>query len=82
MRPNFVKKTSISNSAKSLGFLKCYSLSNPRPVKSPGNSIRHNCQKSAVDQEDLKNCAGNERKEHISLEDQQSYYLQVFQRLY
>ena len=41
----FVKKTSMSNSVKSLGYIKCYSTSSPRPVKSHGNSIRHNCQK-------------------------------------
>ena len=37
--------------------------------------------RSAVDQEDLKPYWKSE-KGHISLGDQQSYYLQVFQRLY
>ena len=37
--------------------------------------------KSAVDQEDLKPYWKSE-KDHISLGDQQFYYLQVFQRLY
>ena len=37
--------------------------------------------RSAVDQEDLKPYWKLE-KSHISLGDQQSYYLQVFQRLY
>ena len=36
--------------------------------------------RSAVDQEDLKQ-TGNKKKSHNSLGDQQSYYLQVFQRL-
>ena len=34
-------KASIPN----LGYINCYSLSNPRPVKSPSNCARHNCQK-------------------------------------
>ena len=37
--------------------------------------------RSAVDQEDLKPYWKSE-KDHISLGDQQSYYLQIFQRLY
>ena len=37
--------------------------------------------KSAVDWEDL-NHIGNQKKDQISLGDQQSYYLQIFQRLY
>ena len=37
--------------------------------------------RSAVDQEDLKPY-WNEKKGHISLGNQQFYYLQVFQRLY
>ena len=41
-----VKKTSMPNPVKGLGYMKCYSLSSPRPVKSPSKSIRHNnCQK-------------------------------------
>ena len=35
----------MPNSVKSLGYIKCYSLSSSRPVKSPSNSIRHNCHK-------------------------------------
>ena len=45
IRFKFVKKTSIPNPVKSLGYIKCYSLSSPRSVKSPNNSIRYNCQK-------------------------------------
>ena len=37
--------------------------------------------KRAVDPEQL-NHTGNQKKDHISLGDQQFYYLQVFQRLY
>ena len=39
IRLKFVKKTSMSNPVKSLGYIKCYSLSSPRPIKSPSNSI-------------------------------------------
>ena len=43
----FVKKTSMSNPVKSIGYTKCYSSSSPRPVNSirPSNSIRYNCKK-------------------------------------
>ena len=44
VRLKFVKKVSMSNSVKSLGCIKYYSLSSPRLVKST-NCIRHNCQK-------------------------------------
>ena len=45
IRLKFVKKTSMPNPVKSLGYIKCYSSSSPRPVKSPSNSIRYNCHK-------------------------------------
>ena len=41
----FMKKTSMPKPVKSLGYIKCYSCGSPRPVKSPSNSIRYNCQK-------------------------------------
>ena len=41
----FRKKTSMPNPAKSLDYIKCYSSSSPRPVKSPSNSIRNNSKK-------------------------------------
>ena len=41
----FVKKTSMPNPAKSLKYIKCHSLSSPRPVKRPINSIGYNCKK-------------------------------------
>ena len=40
-----MKKTSMPNPAKSLGYIKCHSSSSPRPVKSSSNSIRYNCDK-------------------------------------
>ena len=45
LRLQFVDKTSMPNAVKTLGFVKCYSSSSPKCVKSPGNSIRYNCQK-------------------------------------
>ena len=45
IRCKFVKKMNMPNPVKSLGYIKCYSCGNPRPVKSPRNSIRYNCQK-------------------------------------
>ena len=44
-RVKFVKKTSMPNPVKSLGYIKCYSSSSPRCVKSPSNSIRCNCER-------------------------------------
>ena len=58
-------KTSISNSLESLGYIKCYSSSSSRPVKSPRNSIR-SVRRSAVDQEDLKPYWKSEKRPHFS----------------
>ena len=41
----FVKRTRMLNSVKSLRFIKRCSSSSPKPIKSPSNSIRCNCQK-------------------------------------
>ena len=76
-RLKFVNKT---NPVKSLGYIKCYSSCSLRTIKNPSNSIRYNCQKI---------CSWSRRpktileikKGHITLCDQQSYYLWVFQRL-
>ena len=78
----FVKKTSMPNSIESLGYIKCYSSSSPRPVKSPSNSIRYNCRKICSWSRRPKTILEIRKKGHIFLGDQQSYYLQVFQRLY
>ena len=40
--PKF-QKTSIPNSVESPEYIKCYSFSSPRPVKSLRNYIRYNC---------------------------------------
>ena len=45
IRVKFLKKTSMPNPVKSFGYIKCYSSSSPKSVKSPSNSIRYNCQK-------------------------------------
>ena len=63
---SFVKKTSMSNPVESPGYMKCHSLSSPRPVKSHSNSIRYQCQRSAVDREDLKWCWESEKRPHFS----------------
>ena len=82
MRPNsiglkFVKKASMSNPVKSLEYIKCYSLSSPRIVKSPSNSIRYNCQKISSWSRRPKTKL-EIKKGHISLDDQQSHCLQEF----
>ena len=41
----FVKKTSMSKTVESLEYIKCYSSSSSRPIKSPSNSVRYNCRK-------------------------------------
>ena len=45
IRLKFVQKTSMPNPVESFGYIKCYCSIRPRPVESPGNSIRYNCQK-------------------------------------
>ena len=45
MKLKSVKKNNFPYPVKSLGNIKCNSLSNPRPVKTPSNSIKYNCQK-------------------------------------
>ena len=45
IRLTFMKITSMLNHVKSREYIKCYSSGSPRPMKSPSNSIRYNCQK-------------------------------------
>ena len=45
IRLKSVKKTSMPNAVKSLGYIKCHCWSSPKFVKSPTNSIRYNCEK-------------------------------------
>ena len=40
-----MKKTSMPNPVKSLGYMESYSSSSPRPAKSPSNSNRYNWKK-------------------------------------
>ena len=44
-KTKFMKKTSMPNPVKSIGYVKCHSSSILRLVKSPSNSIRYNCEK-------------------------------------
>ena len=52
IRLTFIKKTSMSNPVKSLGYVKCYRLSRSIPVKSSSSSILSDLtvRRSAVDQ--------------------------------
>ena len=61
----FVKKTSMPNSIESLGYIKCYSSSSPRPVKSPSNSIRCNCKKISSWSRKPKNIWKLEKRPHF-----------------
>ena len=45
IRLKFVKKTNMPNPVKSLGYIKCFSSSSPRLVKSTSNFTRYNCKK-------------------------------------
>ena len=78
----FVKKTSIPKSVRSLGYIKSYSPSRPRPVNIPSNSIKYNRKKICCWSRRTKTILEIRKKSHISLGDQQFYDLQVFQRLY
>ena len=75
-----MKKTSMSDSAKSLRYITCYNSTSPDLLKATAILSDTTVRRSAVDQEDLKQ-TGNKTKSHNSLGDQQSYYLQIFQRL-
>ena len=44
-RLDFIKKISVPNPVKIVGYIKCYTLNSPRPIKIPKNFIRCNCQK-------------------------------------
>ena len=45
IRGTLMKKNNMPNPVESLGYIKCYSLSSPKPVPNPSNFIRYNCQK-------------------------------------
>ena len=70
--PNHVKSLNISSTTAQVapGLLKALAILSDTAIR-----------RSAVDREDLKPHWKSE-KSHISLGDQQFYYLQVFQRLY
>ena len=75
-----MKKTRMPNPVESLGYIKCYSLSSLRYIKSP--ILSHTTvRRSAVDWKDVIPF-WKSNKDRISLGEQQSYYLQIFQRLY
>ena len=75
-----MKSTSISDPVKSLRYITCYNSTSPDLLKAIAILSDTTVRRSAVDQEDLKQ-TGNKKKSHNSLGDQQSYYLQIFQRL-
>ena len=81
IRLKFVKKTSMSYPVKSLWYIKYYRSSSPKPVKNLSNSIRYNCQKICSWSRRPKTILEIRKKGQISLGDQKSYYLQVFQTL-
>ena len=81
MRLRFVKKESMPNPVKSLGYIKWYSSRSPRPIKIPSNSTNTTVRRSAVDLEDLKPY-WKSKKGHTSRDDPQFYYLHVFTQLY
>ena len=81
MRTKFVKNTSMLSPVKSLGYIKCYSSSSLRPVKSLGVLSDATVRRSIVDLEDVKP-SGNQKIGHISLGNQQFYYLKFFETLY
>ena len=90
-RSTFVKKTSMLNPVKSLGYIKCSSSTNL--LKALAILLNATDRKSAVDWEHLKPSKNHQnhqkkkkkkkkksKKEHISVGDQQAYYLDVFLR--
>ena len=71
IRLKFVKKTSMPNPAKSLGYIKCHSSSSPDLLIALAILSDTTVRRSEVDREDVKPYWKSE-----------SFYLQVFQRLY
>ena len=69
-----VKRTSMPNPVK------CYSSSSPRPVKSPSNFVRYNCQKIWSSSRRPKTVLEIRKNATFLSRDQQSYH--VFQRLH
>ena len=66
IRLKFVKKTSMPNSVKSLGCIKCYNSSSAKPIKSPSNFIRYNCQKICSWLRESKNILEIRKRPHSS----------------
>ena len=66
IRFKFVRKTSIPNHVESLGYIKCYSSSSPRPVKAQTITSDTTFKRSAVDLEDLKPYWKLEKRPHFS----------------
>ena len=62
----FLNKTSMPNSVESIGYIKCYSSSNPRPVKTLAILSDTTIRRSAVDQEGLKSYWKSEKRSHFS----------------
>ena len=73
-RHKFVKETSMPNPFKSLGYIKCYSLSSPRPNKSSSNYIGYNCQKICHWKRRPKTILGISKKSYTSCGEKQAYY--------
>ena len=55
----------MPNPVKSLEYIKCHSLSSPRPVKSPSNSIKYNCEKICSSSRRLKTILKIKKSSHL-----------------
>ena len=76
-----IKKKSMSNSFESLRYIKCYSLSSPNLWQ----VLVILSDKTVEDLQSIQktwNHTGNQTNNQISSCDQQTYYFQVFRRLY
>ena len=78
-RLKFVTKIRMPNPVGSFGYTKCCSVVASDLLKALSKFSKDLQLIKGTDQE---NHTGNEKKGHISLGDQQAYYLQVLQRLY
>ena len=77
IRLQFVKRTSVPNSVKNLGHIKCYCSSNSRPIKSPVILSHTPARGSAAEWEDLKPYWKSENND-IFWGDERVYCLQIF----
>ena len=82
IRLYFEKKNSVPNPVKTLWYIKCCRFSSLRHVKSPGNSVRSNCEKICIwTRKNLKPCRKSGKTPHFSKWSKSSSFFTVFSKI-